>query len=710
MIHTIFNAIVGPRVPHTQPGIHRWRYVLPTLLMLLAAGVLLASYWQPYWNMTLHAPQYPKGLTVQAYLNRLEGDVREIDTLNHYIGMRPLDDAAQLERQISLFMTIAMAMLLLGAAAIHTKWAVLLALPALFFPLGFLVDLHLWMSHFGQNLDSTAPLSSSVKPFTPPVLGEGWVGNFKTVARVDIGWIMSCISSGILLLALFFHRRAYKPLVTARQRGPLQSDQTNSHPQSSPFAASSAQRTPAPSHTALLLVGATLAALTLNAAPAHASKFNINAAIAAAHKDDTITLPKGIYLTQIVIDRPLTLDGHGHAIIDGQGLGDVIKVTAPNVTIRGLTIRNSGNSVDRENAGIRASAPLVTIENNRIEDCLFGITIIGAPNSTVRNNTIIGRDLHIARRGDGIRLWNSHDSLIQGNNVHRSRDVVMWYSDRVHLRNNRVTDNRYGLHFMYSHDNVLEDNYLADNSVGAFLMYSRNLTIRRNILARNRGPSGYGLGVKDMQGMTVHDNIFVGNCVAIYLDNPPVFLPEPDRFTKNIIAYNDIGLIFQPSVRHTAVYENSFIENHQQVAVWGGGQMRDNHFTVNGKGNYWSDYRGYDLTHDGIGDIPYRAENLWDSLMDREPNLRLFLFSPAQQAVELAARAFPVVKPRSLLTDDAPLMQPVQSNIALPPHGSPWSTFALAAALLGVAGTALSAARPQSARSPAIPPHPGADS
>ena len=200
MQRSILQSIIGPRVPSTEPGIRRWRYALPTVLFLLAAAILLASFTQPYWNMTLHAPQYPKGLYVYAYLNHLGGDVQEVDNLNHYIGMRPLNEAAQLERSLSLMMTIVMAALLMAAVAVHSKWAALLALPALLFPAGFLIDLHLWMDHFGQNLDPTAALSSSIKPFTPPVLGEGVVGNFRTVARADTGLIMATVSSALVLV------------------------------------------------------------------------------------------------------------------------------------------------------------------------------------------------------------------------------------------------------------------------------------------------------------------------------------------------------------------------------------------------------------------------------------------------------------------------------------------------------------------------------
>lgn len=208
-----FDRIAGPRVSTAQWRTHRLRYLAPTVLFLAAAILLLVSAQQPYWGLTLHAPQYPKGLHVQAYLNRLDGDVTEIDGLNHYIGMRPLNEAATLERSISLIGVVGLALLVLAAILIHSRWAALLALPALLFPAIFLSDLQFWLANFGRNLDPTAPLSSSVKPFVPPVLGQGQIAQFSTVAGPDVGLWLAVFASGLILVGLWFHRRAYKPLM-----------------------------------------------------------------------------------------------------------------------------------------------------------------------------------------------------------------------------------------------------------------------------------------------------------------------------------------------------------------------------------------------------------------------------------------------------------------------------------------------------------------
>ncbi len=213
-------SLFGPRVSNDELLTRGARYALPTVVLTAARILLIVSVFFPYWSMVLEAPQYPDGLGVIAYVNTLSGDVAEVNGLNHYIGMRPLEEAANFERATAVWMVLAMFLLIELAAIVHSRWALLLVLPAMLFPLGFLADLQFWLYHFGQNLDPSAPLSSSVKPFTSPALGVGEIGQFKTVARVETGWWLACASSLLVIAGIFLHRRAYKPLfeTAARER------------------------------------------------------------------------------------------------------------------------------------------------------------------------------------------------------------------------------------------------------------------------------------------------------------------------------------------------------------------------------------------------------------------------------------------------------------------------------------------------------------
>lgn len=213
----MFKNFVGPRVPADASEAEKTLFRRPALLFAAAAAVLLVSIFLPYWRMKLLAPQYPRGLEVQVYVNRLTGDVNEIDGLNHYIGMRPLGEAAQLERAVSIAAIVMLALLLLAAILIHTKWTVLFTLPALTMPFIFLADMYFWMRHFGLNLDPTAALSSSIDPFVPPILGRGKVGQFETVASFDVGLWLAFLAVALIVAGLYYHRQVYKPLVDSRE-------------------------------------------------------------------------------------------------------------------------------------------------------------------------------------------------------------------------------------------------------------------------------------------------------------------------------------------------------------------------------------------------------------------------------------------------------------------------------------------------------------
>ncbi len=221
---TFLGKIFGPRVPTAELHEKGLRYAAPTIALSLARMALLISIFVPYWHMTLIAPQYPGGLKVTAYVNRLEGDVREIDGLNHYIGMRPLGEAAQLERSLSIFALISLLLLVEGATYVHTKWAALLAIPAILFPVIFLADLYYWLNDFGQNLDPKAALSNAIDPFTPPLLGTGLIGQFETRASMGLGLQLAFGASVLSIIGLYLHRRAYKPLVDTARGG--QKEQT----------------------------------------------------------------------------------------------------------------------------------------------------------------------------------------------------------------------------------------------------------------------------------------------------------------------------------------------------------------------------------------------------------------------------------------------------------------------------------------------------
>ncbi|RLT35933.1 MAG: nitrous oxide reductase family maturation protein NosD [Chloroflexi bacterium] len=416
--------------------------------------------------------------------------------------------------------------------------------------------------------------------------------------------------------------------------------------------------------------------------------FDLSAALAAALPGAVIDVPAGVYAGLWTIDKPLHLRGAlavdgSRPILDGQGAGTVLTINAANVIVENLVVRNSGDKLEREDSGIYVHAADVQILNSQIVNVLFGIQASNAHRLILRGNFIGGMQLDIARRGDGIRLWESNDCLLEDNRVESVRDAVFYFSHNATIRNNIFHNNRYGIHTMFTDGIHVEGNILSDNSVGAYLMSSKNGVIEGNTFQKNRGPSGYGLALKEMDGLTVHDNYYLDNRVGLFFDNSPSSVNITHTVERNVLAFNDIGVLMMPAIKRNILRQNTFLDNLEQVGVKGGGSNPDDELGGNGwDGNFWSDYVGYDAAGEGVGDIAYHAESLFENIADRQPNLRLFFFSPAQQAIDFAAKAFPIIKPKSKLTDQQPQMTPTMPAAILRAEQTPSRIGWLAAGLL----------------------------
>jgi nitrous oxidase accessory protein len=525
---------------------------------------------------------------------------------------------------------LAAAGLLLAGAVPGWRLRALVVLPAILLPLLFVGDLSWWLRDYGLHLNPKAPLSSSVRPFIPVLLGQSTIAQFTVTAAFGLGFWCAAAAAVLGVLGLWGHagavRRAGRAAVIAA--------------------------------AALLAAGSpAVEAGTLVVEPG-GRWTTLQEAVAAAQDGDTVVARGGVHAGPLVIDKCLRIEGEQGAVIDGGGRGTVIRITAAETVLRGLTIRRSGAVLSREDAGLLVAAPGAVIEGNRFEEVLFGVTVRHAPRTVIRGNAFHGQALPVARRGDLVRVWYSDDVVIEDNAIRDGRDLVLWFSQRILVRRNDIRRGRYGLHFMYCNEARVEDNRLSDNSVGVYLMYSTDLQLLRNRLVRNRGPSGYGLGLKDMEETTVEGNVLADNRVGVFMEH------ATGTFTHNLIALNDVGMYLFPTAVRNRLTANSFVDNGEQVISDGMLNAELNRW----EGNYWSDYRGFDRDGDGAGDVPYRAMRLFERLAERYPLFRFYVGSPAAQAIDAAARVFPLFAPQPKLVDAAPRMRPVLPRTP-PPRG-----------------------------------------
>ena len=398
-----------------------------------------------------------------------------------------------------------------------------------------------------------------------------------------------------------------------------------------------------------------IAALLQCLLPAHADTIrvrpgeSIQAAIDRAADGDVIEVERARYVENLLITRPLTLRGIDRPTISGGLRGDTIRVQAENVTIEGLIVSDSGDSLREQNAGIYIwpGSHHAVVRNCDLTYNLFGLWIQDTNDVVIEGNLITGkREYQSPRRGNGIQLYNTRRALIVGNNVSFVRDAL--YVDVSHnavFRKNKLHHSRYGTHYMNAWDNVWEDNDTWMNRGGLALMEVRRIQVRNNRAWAN---SDHGIMLRTIQDSVIENNVVAGNQRGFF-----IYDAEYNVLRGNAIIDNIVGVHLWAGSKNNEVELNDFISNREQVRYVGARDM----VWGEKEGNYWSNYLGWDRDGDGIGDLPYEANDLVDRLSWRHPMMKLLLASPAVQTLRLVGRQFPLLRATSVV-DPHPRMEP----------------------------------------------------
>ena len=376
---------------------------------------------------------------------------------------------------------------------------------------------------------------------------------------------------------------------------------------------------------------------------------SVRTAIAQAARGDTIRIQAGTYREgNILIDKPLTLVGEGEAVIDGNHEVEVLTVRADDVTVRDLTVANSGMSYVTDLAAIRVEGVRnCSIANNRVRDSFFGIYLAQVVACTVENNDVVGQAVSETSSGNAIHVWNADHLRIRNNHAQGHRDGIYLEFARACTIEGNVSERnlRYGLHFMFSEGNSYIRNTFRQSNAGVAVMYSKHVTMRENTFEDNWGAAAYGLLLKDISDSEVFGNRFIRNTTAIFAEGANRIAVDGNRFVRNgwaiRIMADSMGVVFA---------HNSFVGNTFEVTT--NGTRSYNSFLE----NFWSDYRGYDLDRNGVGDVPHRPVRLFAVLVERYPQALILLRSPFLEMLDLAERVIPILTPR-VLADYRPLMR-----------------------------------------------------
>ena len=398
-----------------------------------------------------------------------------------------------------------------------------------------------------------------------------------------------------------------------------------------------------------LFHGAALLAAWIAAGAAHPAA-PLQALIDATPSGGTLLLPAGTYSGPATIDRPMVVDGGGQARIDGQQRESVLRVRTNSATIRGLILTGSGDSHDRVDSAIVVEGHHNRIEDNRIEDVLFGITLHAANHNVVARNRIRSRPVDLADRGDGLRIWYGTGNRIEGNDIAQIRDVTISNSPRNRYVGNRIRDSRRAMNFLFANRSLVEGNDLQYNATGLTILNSDGIIIRRNRIAHAMDASGAGIALKESSAALVHDNEIIHCAVGILADSP---LHGLNRISiiGNRLSHNVTGINFYGERGGHLIYYNRFEHNLWQATV-GGDERNDLNVWY---GNYWDDYEGFDRNQDGIGDTPYEIRAYADRIWMDTPMARFFRSSPLLELLDFLERLAPFSSPTLILRDPAPV-------------------------------------------------------
>jgi len=366
----------------------------------------------------------------------------------------------------------------------------------------------------------------------------------------------------------------------------------------------------------------------------------------------TLRLPPGKYRGPAIINKPLTVEGNGKVVVDAGGRGTVLTIKADRVTIRGLTLRSSGDSHDTIDGAIMAEGKELLIENNVLEDVLFGISLHKTTDSIVRGNRIRSRPVDSAERGDGMRLWYSTGNRIENNDIAQMRDLTVSNSPRNRFTGNTIHDSRRAFNFLFSHRSIVEGNLLDKNSTGVISLNSEGMVIRNNRILHAMDASGAGIALKETSAALIYGNEIVHCAHGIMADSP---MDPINRivFVNNIIAHNVTGIYFYGAKGGHIAINNTFKSNLWPVTIIGDGDPMNDFWW----GNSWDNYEGFDLDGDGLGDKPHELYAWADRIWMDTPSATFFRSTPVLELLDFLERLAPFSSPSLILRDTAPRLR-----------------------------------------------------
>ena len=375
----------------------------------------------------------------------------------------------------------------------------------------------------------------------------------------------------------------------------------------------------------------------------------IKQAISIANAGDTIKIQKGTYREgTIIVDKKVVIIGVDYPVLDGQKKYEILSIKHDSVVVKGLKLIRSSFASMEDPAAIKVyNVNTIHIENNILDDNFFGIYIQNGRNCIIKNNRLRAYGKEEQKLGNGIHCWKSNDIQIIANIIIGHRDGIYFefVFDSVIWRNKSENNIRYGLHFMFSHNDSYITNIFRNNGAGVAVMYSKEVKMINNLFEKNWGQSAYGLLLKELNDGYILGNKFIQNTAGIYMEGS-----NRMQLKNNLFQENGWAMKIQASCDDNNIVNNNFIGNTFDMGT--NGSLVLNNFDS----NYWDKYEGYDLDKNGLGDVPYHPLSLFAVLSENNPSTMLLYRSFMITLLDKSEKILPTITPDNFI-DNKPLMK-----------------------------------------------------
>ena len=370
----------------------------------------------------------------------------------------------------------------------------------------------------------------------------------------------------------------------------------------------------------------------------------------------SIKLSSAHYIGSIVINKPLSIIGIGDdVIIDAKNKGNVITINSSNVTLKNLSIINSGDRIENLDSGI----VLNHVENIHIESCailnsLYGIDMNIVKNSQIINNYITSKKFEISLKGNALKMYYASHNQITNNIIENSKDVTLNYSHDNNFTNNTFINNRFALHLSLSHRNIFDANTFKYNSVAMMFMGAQDTLVTNNKIMSSDGAAGIGVVIGHVSNFRFEYNSLRYNAQAIYIDSKEKAKGMKRYINYNEIAYNGEAIHFHVAIKDNTITHNKIFGNIEDVVKDIEGHFQDSNLV---EYNYWDRYTGFDRNNDNIGDTPHSIYQYADQLWHYNHKVKFFYASPVMSMLNFLANLAPFIEPHLLLIDAKPIIK-----------------------------------------------------